>query len=155
MVSMANVSMVPWIEWSYCPCHDPTGATPDPMVLNPARPPRVSNVGRFAQGILVEPFPHLIAGTPISWSYDRRKKSFRLRYSTAKARGRGRFAAGAITEISTPRFICGRPSAVHVRGGAIVSPPGSPILQIAACGGARKISVQVLPSGRSRQSCTR
>lgn len=153
MVSMADANMVPWIEWSYCPCNDPTGATPDPLVVNPAKPPRGSNVGRFAQGILVEPFPQLVSGTPISWSYNRQKKTFQLRYSTARAGGRGRFAAGAITDISTPRFIYGRPYAVHVRGGAIVSAPGSPVLEIAACGGTRKISVQVLPSGRDRQSC--
>ncbi len=155
MLSLANANMVPWIEWSYCPCHDPTGATPDPLVVNPAKPPRGSNVGRFAQGLLVEPFPQLIAGTPISWSYDGLRRTFRLRYSTAKGRGRGRFAAGAVTEISTPRFIYGRPYAVHVQGGAIVSPRGAPVLEIAACNGARKISVQVLASGRDRQSCRR
>jgi endoglycosylceramidase len=153
MVSMADATMVPWIEWSYCPCHDPTGATPDPLVVNPAKPPRGSNVGRFAQSLLVEPFPQLIAGTPISWAYNTQKKSFQLRYSTAKASGRGRFAAGAITEISTPQFIYRRPYAVHVRGGAIVSRRGASMLEIAACSGARKISVLVLPSGRDHQSC--
>ncbi len=155
MLSMADANMVPWIEWAYCPCKDPTGATPDPLVVNPAKPPRGSNVGRFAQGILVEPFPQLIAGTPISWSYSRQKKTFQLRYSTAKVRSRGRFAAGAITEISTPQFIYGRPYAVHVRGGAIISARGAPVLEIATCGGARKISIEVLPSGRDRQSCHR
>lgn len=155
MVMMADANRVPWIEWSYCPCHDPTGATPDPLVVNPARPPRGSNVGRFAQSLLVEPFPRLIAGTPIAWAYNQLNKSFTLRYSTAKASGRGRFAPGAVTEISTPQFIYQRPYAVHVRGGAIVSPRGAPVLEIAACSGARKISVEVLRSGRDRQSCRR
>jgi endoglycosylceramidase len=153
MLTMADANRVPWIEWSYCPCHDPTGATPDPLVLDPAKPPRGSNVGRFAQSLLVEPFPRLIAGTPIAWAYNRRQRTFQLRYSTARVGGRGRFAEGAITEISTPRFIYGRPYAVHVQGGAIVSTRGAPVLEIAACGGARKISVMVLPSGRDRQSC--
>jgi hypothetical protein len=107
----------------------------------------------LAQSLLVEPFPHLIAGTPISWAYNTQKKTFQLRYSTAKAGGRGRFAAGAVTQISTPQFIYRHPYAVHVRGGAIVSPRGARILEIAACSGARQISVQVLRSGRDRQSC--
>ncbi len=153
MVSLADRNMVPWIEWSYCPCRDPTGATPDPVVLNPALPPLGSNVGRFAQGILVEPFPHLIAGTPLAWSYERQTKTFRLRYSTARADGRGRFPAGAITEIATPHLIYGRPYAVHVLGGAIVSRSGARILDVAACPGARQVSVQVVRSGRDRESC--
>jgi hypothetical protein len=110
-------------------------------------------VGRFAQGILVEPFPHLIAGTPLAWSYERQTKTFRLRYSTARADGRGRFPAGAITEIATPHLVYGRPYAVHVLGGAIVSRSGARILDVAACPGARQVSVQVVHSGRDRESC--
>jgi endoglycosylceramidase len=153
MMNLADHSMVPWVEWAYCPCHDPTGATPDPLVLDPAKPPLGANVGRLALHILVEPFPQLIAGTPLSWSYNRQTKRFQLRYSTAKTSGHGRFEAGAITEIATPRVIYGRPYAVHVHGGAIVSRPAARILDIAACPGAREVSVQVLRSGRDRESC--
>jgi endoglycosylceramidase len=153
MVSMADRDMVPWVEWSYCPCHDPTGATPDPIVLDPARPPVGSNLGAFAISILVEPFPHVVAGTPVAWAYDPVTKIFELRYSTTKANGNGPFPAGAITEIAVPRVIYGRRYAVHVQGGAIVSKRGAAMLKIAACAGARKIFVRVLPSGRDHESC--
>jgi endoglycosylceramidase len=153
MVSFADRDMVPWVEWAYCPCHDPTGATPDPLVLDPAKPPVGSNLGLFAMNILVEPFPQVIAGTPLSWGYDRQTRKFQLRYSTAKADANGRFPAGAITEIATPRLIYGRAYTVHVRGGAILSSRDAAVLEIAACPGARKISIQVLPSGRNRESC--
>jgi endoglycosylceramidase len=153
MVSLADRDMVPWIEWAYCPCHDPTGSTPDPLVLDPARPPTGSNLGQFAMSVLVEPFPQLVAGTPLSWAYDPATKTFQLRYSTAKANGTGRFPAGAVSRIATPHLIYGHRYAVHVQGGAIASPRGAAVLKIAACRGARKISVRVLPSGRDRQSC--
>jgi endoglycosylceramidase len=153
MVGLADSDMVPWVEWAYCPCHDPTGATPDPLVLDPAKPTRGSNLGLFAMSILVEPFPRLIAGTPRSWSYDRQTNTFELRYSTARAAGGGRFPAGAITEIATPRLIYARPYSVHAQGGAIVSRRGAAVLKIAACPGARKVSVTVLPSGHDRETC--
>ncbi len=153
MMNLADRHMVPWIEWAYCPCKDPTGATPDPLVLDPAKPPVGANVGQLALHTLVEPFPQLVAGTPLSWRYNRQTRAFQLLYSTAKANGDGRFAAGAITEIATPRVIYGRPYAVHVQGVAIVSRPGARILEIAACPGARNLSVLVLRSGRDRESC--
>jgi endoglycosylceramidase len=153
MMSLADRHMVPWTEWSFCPCNDPTGATPDPLVLDPAKPPIGSNVGRLALTTLVEPFPQLISGTPGSWGFERPTGTFTLEYSTTKANGRGRFAGGAITEIATPTLIYARPYAVRVVGGAIVSRRGAPVLRIAACRGARTISVQVLSSGRDRESC--
>jgi endoglycosylceramidase len=153
MVSLADRDMVPWIEWSYCPCHDPTGATPDPLVLDPARAPVGSNRGLFAMSILVEPFPQAIAGTPLSWAYQSQTRTFQLRYSTARANARGRFPTGAITDIATPRFIYGRRYGVRVQGGAIVSRTGAAVLEIAACRGVRRISVKVLPSGGNSQSC--
>jgi endoglycosylceramidase len=152
MVRLADQSMVPWTEWSYCSCHDPTGATPDPLVIDPARPPRGSNVGQFALHILVEPFPQLIAGTPTSWGFDPATGTFQLRYSTIRPGG-GSFPAGAITEVATPRLIYGRPYAVRADGGTIVSRRGARILEIAACRGFRKISIQVLRAGRDRESC--
>ncbi len=153
MMNLTDRYMVPWIEWAYCPCNDPTGATPDPLVLDPARSPTGANVGQLALHTLVEPFPQLVAGTPRGWSYDGQTGTFQLRYSTAKVSGTGRFGAGAITDIATPSLIYGRRYAVHVHGGAIVSRPGARILELAACPGARSISVQVLRSGRDRQSC--
>lgn len=153
MVRLADQDMVPWTEWSYCPCGDPTGATPDPVVLNPAKPPVGSNLGQFALHILVEPFPQLIAGTPLSWGFDPATKIFQLRYSTTRANGHGRFGPLATTDIATPQVVYGRPYVVHVDGGMIVSGRGAGVLRIAACRGARNISVQVLPSGEDRQSC--
>lgn len=153
MVALADRMMVPWTEWAYCPCDDPTGQTPDPVVLDPRQPPLGANVGQFGLGILTEPYPQRIAGTPLSWGYDHRTGTFGLRYSTARVSGRGRFPAGASTEIATPGRVYGGRYAVQVRGGAIASRRGAGVLRIEACRGARRVTVTVLRSGHSRESC--
>jgi endoglycosylceramidase len=153
MVKRADASMVPWLEWSYCPCHDPTGATPDPLVEDPSRPPTGSNLGGVGLHALVEPYPQVIAGSPQSWGFDANTKTFRLRYSTARVGGQGRFGAGSITEIATPELVYAGHYGVAVLGGAMVSPRGSSTLVIASCPGARTVSVRVTTNGANRASC--
>ena len=153
MVARADRDMVPWLEWSYCPCGDPTGATPDPLVFDPARPPRGANLGSLALGTLVEPYPELVAGTPRSWSFDRATRVFRLRYRTSRIDGRGSFTTGSVTVVAIPSFVYGHRYAVSVRGGAIVSSRGSPLLEISPCHGARAVSVIVRARGASSASC--
>ena len=153
MVARADRDMVPWLEWSYCPCGDPTGATPDPLVFDPARPPRGANLGSLALDTLVEPYPELVAGTPRSWSFDRATRVFRLRYSTSRVDGRGSFTAGSVTVVAIPSFVYAHRYAVSVRGGAIVSSRGSPLLEISPCHGARAVSVIVRARGASSASC--
>jgi endoglycosylceramidase len=154
MVRLADQNMVPWLEWSYCPCRDPTGATPDPIVFDPAKPPRGANLGSLALSTLVEPYPELIAGTPRSWSFDRAARIFRLRYATARADGLGSFAAGSVTEVAAPALVYGGRYSVTVVGGAVVSGHGATVLKISACRGARTVTVTVHPRGRSHASCT-
>jgi endoglycosylceramidase len=143
MVSRADQYMVPWVEWAYCPCHDPTGSTPDPFVLDPSKPPAGSNLGQLALRTLVEPYPQLIAGTPLSWGFDRARGAFSLRYSTARANGHGRFNRGAITEIFVPRRDYPHGYRVWVRGGRVVSRAGAVLLKIAQRRRASMISVTV------------
>jgi endoglycosylceramidase len=158
MTGLADQYMVPWVEWAYCGCGDPTTSGPgdqQAFVRNPARPPRGANLRQPTYPVLVEPFPHLIAGTPLSWGYNAQTKTFRLTYATARASGHGRFGRGAITQIATPAVVYGRRYAVHVQGGAIVSRPGAGTLKIAGCRGAGRITVTVLAHGRNRESCRR
>ncbi len=153
MVARADRDMVPWLEWSYCGCSAPTDTGQPGIVVDPAKPPRGSNLVMPTLQALVEPYPQLIAGTPSSWSFDRSSRTFSLRFSTARASGRGRFAAGSLTEIAMPRFVYGGRYAAVVSGGAIASSPGAAVLEIAACRGARTIGVRVMRSGHSRGSC--
>lgn len=145
MVTRADQNMVPWLEWSYCPCHDPTGATPDPFVLDPSKPPVGANLGQLALHTLVEPYPEVIAGTPVSWGFDRAAATFRLRYSTARASRHGRFHLGAVTEVSVPRLLYPHGYTVHVRGGRVSSRRDARLLLIAQRRGAAVVTVTVTP----------
>jgi hypothetical protein len=120
----------------------------DPWVLG-------YELGALALHTLVEPYPQLIAGTPRGWGFDRQTRTFTLRYTTARVAGHGRFRAGAVTEIAAPALIYAGHYAARVSGGAILSARDASVLQIAACPGARAISVRISPSGRSRRSCRR
>ena len=153
MLQRADSNMVPWLEWSYCACRSPTDTGQPGIVADPAKPPTGSNLIMGTLHALVEPYPQVVSGTPSSWSFDRSSRTFSLRFSTDRASGRGRFGAGSLTEIATPRLVYGGRYAVVVSGGAIASRPGAGVLEIAACRGARTIGVSVTRSGRSRGSC--
>jgi endoglycosylceramidase len=156
MVASADHYMVPWIEWAYCGCRDPTGANPasiEAIVLNPRKPPFGSNVVASTLRALVEPYPQAVAGTPLAWSFDRATRVFRLRYSRRRADARGRFGFGALTAIATPALVYHGRYGVSVRGGTIRSRPGAGVLVIAGCIGTKTISVTVQPRGSSRETC--
>jgi endoglycosylceramidase len=107
MVSRADRFMVPWLEWAYCGCSDPTttggaGGDKQAIVVDPHRSPRGANLVAGTLNALVEPYPQVIAGTPRSWSFNRGSKTLQLSFSTSRVSGRGRFRAGSVSEISTP-----------------------------------------------------
>lgn len=153
MVSLADRYMVPWTYWSYCTCNDPTGSSDEGIVLDPSKPKTAGNLRTSILDSIVEPYPQVIAGTPVSWGFDRSAHALRFRYRTARASGRGRFRPGAVTEISVPALVFGHRYAVRARGGAITSKPGAGVLQIASCPRARTISVTVAAGTRRSASC--
>ena len=155
MVARADRDMVPWLEWSYCLCHSPTDTGQPGIVVDPSRPPAGANLVTQTLRALVEPYPQVIAGTPLGWGFDPSTRAFTLRYSTARASRRGRFGPGAITEVAAPGLVYGGRYRVAVAGGRVVSRRGAGILRIAACRGARAVSVTVRPGrpGRRAGSC--
>jgi endoglycosylceramidase len=157
MVARGDHLMVPWLEWAYCGCEDPTTSGPgakQAIVLDPHKPPAGPNLVAPTLHALVEPYPQVVAGTPQSWAYDRATATFSLSYSTARAGGGQAFGTRALTEIATPTLAYpGGRYAARVTGGAIVSKPGTPVLQIAACRRATSVTLTVTPSGSSHGSC--
>jgi endoglycosylceramidase len=117
MVQRDDRNMVPWLEWSYCPCHDPTGAADKNAVMyDPGRRPAGRNRNLAALQILVEPYPQVVSGTPRSWTFDSATRTFTFSFSTTRAGGHGRFRTGALTEIATPAFVYRGRYAVRPRG---------------------------------------
>jgi endoglycosylceramidase len=153
MLARADRDMVPWLEWAYCGCDDPTATGKQAIVVDPHRPPRGSNVVWGTLRALVEAYPQVIAGTPHMWSFDASTRTFVLRFSTDRAGSRGRFGAWASSEIATPMLVYGGRYGVRVIGGALASAPGAAVLRVVACPGRRTVVVTVTPSGPRRGSC--
>lgn len=81
--SFADANNVPWLEWAYCACGDPTGAgRAEAVVYDPTHPPRKANVNHTTLSWLDEPYPLRVAGTPHGYSFDHAKSIFRFRYTT-------------------------------------------------------------------------
>ncbi|HEV3129313.1 MAG TPA: cellulase family glycosylhydrolase, partial [Solirubrobacteraceae bacterium] len=157
-VQRADQNMVSWVEWAYCGCKDPTTSGPgaeQAIVIDPAKPPRGSNLQLPTLKFLVEPYPQLISGTPLSWGFDQSTKTFHLRYRTVQVGGGRRFRAGAHTEVAAPAMVYAGRYSARATGAAVVSRPGASVLVLAACRGARTVSVTVSPSkyARIRGSC--
>ncbi len=147
----ADAALMPWTEWAYCGCQDPTTSSNPPdaqaLVLDPARPPTGTNVRNATLHVLALPHPDAVAGTPLSLAAG----GYRFSWSTARAAGHGRFPAGSITTIFTPREILPHGYSVSARGARVVSRPGATLLELASLPGATRISVRIVPGARGRQ----
>jgi endoglycosylceramidase len=153
LISLADSHMIPWLDWSYCYCRDPTTTESAPLVHDPAKPPNGANVGIGVRA--AEPYPQLISGTPTGWRFDRASSTFTASWSVARAGRKGRFPAGALTAIAIPPRVYPTGYAARVTGGVPVTPPRAGTLLVAACPHASVVSVTVTVKGRTRGSCRR
>ncbi len=144
-VAAADKHMVPWQEWHYCGCDDPTTSGPgttQALVLDPAKPPRRANVRQAKLRVLVRPYPQAIAGTPSSFSFDPPTRRFTLRYSKARASGRRCFRRG-LTDVFVPKLRYPNGYRVVARGATVVSKPGRQHLILRGNRRSRAVSVTV------------
>jgi endoglycosylceramidase len=126
---------IPWLEWDY-----------SSLVHDPSQPPTGANLGQARINALVEPYPQVIAGTPLGWGFDRASRNFQLTYSTARAGNGRRFPAGSVTEIAAPALIYPAGYAVHAEGAATLSAPGAAVLELASAPGAHRVIVTIGPA---------
>jgi endoglycosylceramidase len=143
----ADAVRMPWIEWAYCGCSDPTTsaipADSEALVLDPEQSPQGANVVHATLGALVRPYPLVVAGTPARFGFDPKKRVFNLSYSTARAGGRSRFRAGACTQVFVPALQYPHGYSARVSGARVISRRGSGTLELASRRGAKKVRVKL------------
>jgi endoglycosylceramidase len=140
----ADAAMLPWLEWTFYG-KDPCCARPaEGIVRNIRRPPTGTNVKWAKLAVLVRPYPQLIAGTPVGWSWNATDRVFRLTYVTKRPGGR-RLAAGLATQVFVPGLHYRRGYRVRVTGGRVTSMPDAAELTIVATGTAHRVSVLLRP----------
>ncbi len=144
MVEKADANMVPWLEWAYCQCEDPTGSPNEGIVQEASKPPAGENLNVGTLDDLVEPYPQLISGTPVAWHFDRKTRVFWLTYTPKRPSG-GRFAEGAPTEVAVPELAYPGGYSVSLNGATVTSAADAPVLVLAQHGKPEAISVTVSP----------
>ncbi|HEY1594066.1 MAG TPA: cellulase family glycosylhydrolase [Thermoleophilaceae bacterium] len=155
----ADAAMMPWVEWAYCGCGDPTTSANPPssqaLVVDPKQPPRGANVMSGDLRALDRPYPQVVAGTPQSFAFDPSSAAFSLTYSTARAGGHGRFKPGACTRVFVPSLQYPHGYSAHVSGARVISKRGAGLLELAAKRGARRVRVSVMPAKKGHTRAPR
>jgi endoglycosylceramidase len=149
VASEADASLMPWIDWAYCGCDDPTGAVPpsnEAVVLDPKQPPRGANVRGSTLGALERPYPQAVAGTAKRFGFSTGSGVFTLRYSTRRVAGHATFKPGSCTEVFVPALQYRHGYRVHVSGARVISRRGSGLLELASLRGAKAVRLTVIPS---------
>jgi endoglycosylceramidase len=145
-VAQADANMVPWLEWAYCACGDPTTVdSSEGIVVNPAKPLSGANLITPTLSALVEPYPQVIAGTPLSYGYDHATHTFAFTYATTRAGTGADFPAGSQTDVATPTMDYPDGYRVQASGARVTSAPDAGTLTLAANPGAREVAITVTP----------
>jgi endoglycosylceramidase len=149
VVDIADQEKAGWVEWAYCGCGDPTGTVPpsiEGLVSNPRDPATGSNVNTAKLGVLSEPYPRVVSGTPLSYSFDSGSGTFDLTYSTVAPDGRT-FGPGSRTDVFAGSVQYPHGYDVRVDGGRVVSAKDAQVLEVGSDGGRRIVTVEVSPRG--------
>jgi endoglycosylceramidase len=148
VVGIADDSQLSWIEWSYCGCNDPTGTIPpriEALVYRPSSPGTGNNVNRVKLKVLAEPYPRMVSGTPVSYTFDVATETFHLTYSTVAPDGH-HFSTGACSAIEIPSVQYPTGYQVTVNGGKVLSKPGAGVLEVGSTSGSAAVAVTITPS---------
>jgi endoglycosylceramidase len=148
MVERADGNMVGWQYWAYCDCGDPTtsaGPGVEGIVDDPSQPLTGANLSVPKLQLLSRAYPQAVAGTPRDFGFDGATRVLSLDYATARADGKGSFAAGAETDIALPQRQYPLGYTVELSGAAVISAADAPLLRLVSLPGAAEISVRVSP----------
>ena len=134
VTELADEFMVGWTVWGWF-------RAAGQIKKDPAKPPTPDNLHEDVLAAVVRPYPRVVAGTPLEFSYDADAKRFRARFSTTLPAGGA--AGGAESEVFVPELHYGGDYRVAVQGGELVGGLGTQLLRVRACPGAAEVIVEV------------
>ena len=151
----ADAQLVPWTEWAYCGCADPTGSIPpatEGLVLDPRSAPTGANVKSAKLAVLARPHPAAVAGTPLRLRFDASTRKLTFSWSSSRAAGHGSYRAGSCTSLFLPAAVYPKGYRVSVRGARVASAPSAGLLELDSLAGATRFTVTVTPTGHGHTS---
>jgi endoglycosylceramidase len=155
----ADAAMMPWVEWAYCGCGDPTTSANPPssqaLVVDPKKPPRGANVMTGDLRALDRPYPQAVAGTPRAFGFDPSSRAFNFTYTTTRASGHRRFKPGACTRVFVPAVQYPHGYTARVSGARVISRRGAGLLELASKRGAKTVRVSLRPAKKGHTSAPR
>ena len=131
-----DAALVPWIFWSFC-CE---------LVPSLQQSPGGANLVATTAGILIQPYPLAVAGTPQQLTLDPSIQTLSFTWSTVRADG-GAFATGTVTSFEAPALTYPTGYTATVTNGWVTSAPCSPLLTVAAMPEAQTVTVEIKPGG--------
>ena len=129
----ANDLLVGWTYWQWKYYQDPTGSTDEAVVAD-------NGALKGNAGVLAQPYPQAVAGTPRSVAYNFGNSVFRLTYLANQR-------VHAPTIVSYPALVSARSGGycAVVRGGTVLSRPHAPHILVANDPAATTVSLVVSP----------
>jgi endoglycosylceramidase len=135
VAGLASRASLSWSYWSALQLHDPTGAPGEGLLGQRSGQPWPAK----AQ-VLAGPYPLATAGTPGRQTFDPSTRGFTFTYRVDPR-------VHARTQIVVPPYMYPHGYLVAVRGAAVVSPPDTFVLQLAAPPTSQRVTVAVAPAG--------
>jgi endoglycosylceramidase len=142
IVDAADRMFVPWNDYAYNAMYDGSGPATQRLLIDESKPASEANAKQAKLDALVVPYAMAVAGTPLSWSYDRGTARVHFLYSTQRAGG-GRFPRQAATVIFVPRRKYPHGYIVSADGAQVISSSDSPWLELYADPGQRSVELTI------------
>jgi endoglycosylceramidase len=128
--------LVPWIFWQYA----------ESVIDDPAQPAGLDNlVSLEGFRALVRPYPEVIAGTPVSLSFDPATRVFDLTYSTRRPDGR-QAGPWLPSLVRLPKLVYPDGYSVQVEGARAATRRGGESLVLRASRRATSVTVRIVPA---------
>ncbi|MDD3763918.1 MAG: cellulase family glycosylhydrolase [Nevskiales bacterium] len=145
MADLADANRVSWQYWAWwnedvC-CERPE----EGIIDHPANPPSPEHLDAAKLDALVRPYPRVVAGTPLSWSFDAQTREFRLRYTSEAADGSGRRLADLTTEVWVPRRQYPDGYTISLSGARVVSGADDERLLLQASAADAPVELSIAP----------